>query len=165
MHTGEAELAPTNSLAAPEEKIRLNDMTIFQLWDEQRDLEKRLKTAVPLRKLSPAHLEELLAETRKQRDELALPVKMEIHRHFAFSFACFAFTLIGIPLGIRAHRKETTFGIAAALLLVLLYYSFFIVAHALDGYPHLHPYLIVWIPNFIFEAAGIVLLWRANRGF
>jgi lipopolysaccharide export system permease protein len=143
-------------------KPRLSDMTFLQLWTELHDVEKRL--SLPLaRNLTTNQLHAIKQQMLKERGDLTTPIRVHIHRQVAFSFACFGFTLVGIPLGIRVHRRETNIGIAIALLLAGVYFSMVLLAQSLDTKPQYFPYLIVWLPNFIFQAVGAVLLWRANR--
>jgi lipopolysaccharide export system permease protein len=152
-----------NTVSNDPGKPRLSDMTFWQLRDELHNLEQRIGLA-PDPSLTPDELRAQVREFNRQRKDLTEPIRVEMHREVAFSFACFGFTLVGIPLGIRVHRRETNVGIAMALVLVLVYYSFIIASQSLAGRPELVPHLILWLPNFIFQAAGAVLLWRANRG-
>ena len=155
------------TIKLPEQKTtppKIRDMTFAQLRDELRDLDKRISAPGPLKNLSVEQLRAMKTQWQKQRKDLSTVVQVQIHQQVAFSFACFGFTLVGIPLGIRMHRRETNIGIALALLLVAIYYSFIIAAKALDTRPEFAPHLIMWLPNFVFQAAGAVLLWRANRG-
>lgn len=117
-------------------------------------------------KLSEMNLKQLIRERdeREAQGVSNMPVRVQIHRQLSFSFACFAFTLVAIPLAIQAHRRETSIGIAIALVLVMIYFSFIIIGDALESKEHLQPHLILWFPNFLFQAVGAVLLNRANRG-
>jgi lipopolysaccharide export system permease protein len=146
----------------PGSSPRLSDMTFLQLWNELHDVEKRL--SMPLaRRLTKNELRVAKQRLAKERADITTPIRVHIHRQVAFSFACFGFTLVGIPLGIRVHRRETNIGIAMALLLAGIYFSMVLLAQSLDTKPQYAPYLIVWLPNFVFQAVGAVLLWRANR--
>jgi lipopolysaccharide export system permease protein len=140
-------------------KPRVSDMTFGQLQDELSNLEQQVT--------SPASTNRMNALPRKIDDlseNLIERVRVEMQRQIAFSFAPFGFALIGIPLGIRVHRRETNIGVAIALALVLVYYSFIILGEELSLRPEFYPHLIVWAPNFIFQIIGAILLWRANRG-
>lgn len=145
-------------------RVRISDMTFSQFRAELRELEGLLTRSAALDGLTPEQLRLRKADLDKQVKDLTSPLRVQLHRQVALSFACFSFTLIGIPLAIRMHRRETNINFAIALILVLVYYGFLVVAHAFSGRPELSPHLIVWMPNFVFTAIGAVLLWRANRG-
>jgi lipopolysaccharide export system permease protein len=88
----------------------------------------------------------LAARAIDQARTLPTEIRIELHKRLALSCAAFCFALIGIPLGIRAHRRESTLGVAIGLGIALLFYLAMILADALKKSPDLHPYWIVWVP-------------------
>lgn len=145
-------------------KPGITDMTFGELKAELNALENRLSLPLPVQKLSPESAQKKRQMVNKQIADVTEPYRMQIHRRVAFSFACFGFTLVGIPLGIRVHRRETNIGIVIALLLVGVYYGLLVVAESMTNRPEFAPHLLMWLPNFVFQAVGAVLLWRANKG-
>ena len=71
--------------------------------------------------------------------------------------------LIGVPLGIRVSRRETSANLGVAISLALGYYFLTVMVGWLDGHPEYRPDLLLWIPNAIFLALGGWMLWRIDR--
>jgi lipopolysaccharide export system permease protein len=145
-------------------KKRVSDMTFWELQEEMRNLQERLRAPVPPQTLTSDELRQQQRDWEKQRNGLLSPILTEIHANVSFAFSCFSFTLVGIPLAIRAHRRETSVGVAVALIVALIFHGFVGVGEALSSRPEFYPHLLVWVPNLLFQALGCVMLWRANRG-
>ena len=73
------------------------------------------------------------------------------------------FAIIGVPLGVTAHRRETSIGFAMGLIVATTYFLFVIVGDTLRGNPHAHPELLVWFPNVLFIVLGVFLFRRLAR--
>ncbi|HEV2331356.1 MAG TPA: LptF/LptG family permease [Verrucomicrobiae bacterium] len=139
----------------------ISDMTFIELQDKLHQLQQ-LQQRIP--ETAATNQTPAILDAARKLPENLEQVRVIMQRQLAFAFAPFGFALLGIPLGIRVQRRETNIGVAIALMLVILYYGFVMLAWQLASRPECYPHLIVWAPNLIFQAAGAVLLWRANRG-
>ena len=101
-------------------------------------------------------------DKKKQASELSA-AKTEVSKRFSFSLASLAFALIGVPLAITAHRKETTTGFLLSLVVAFVYFVFILVADTLKENPKAHPELLIWLPNVIFIGLGLWLFYRLSR--
>ena len=75
--------------------------------------------------------------------------KVEFNKRFVFSMASICFILIGIPLGIRSQRKESTVGMAISLAVSLGYYVLVILMLSLEEAYAIYPYVLIWLPVLI----------------
>src|SRR5216683_1514974 len=129
----------------------------------------------------PISLEELYEKEKKRPSRSALSIQQlleqlksgnkreqsasrtEINKRFSFPFACLAFAIIGVPLGVTAHRRETSVGFAMGLIVAITYFLFVIIGDTLRGNAKFHPELLVWFPNVLFIVLGALLFRRLAR--
>jgi len=95
--------------------------------------------------------------------ELASPYLTELQARISFSIAAFTFIVVGLPLAIQTQRRETSWGVVLALVIVGLYYFLGAIGRGFKDYAALYPELIIWTPNILFQAIGFWLFYRANR--
>jgi len=90
-----------------------------------------------------------------ERGRNTTPHYVEIHQRMSLALSPIAFLLIGIPFAVRQRRAETSVGLLAALVLGLGFYAFLLLTDSLQLQTHLHPELLVWIPNIIYQSGGL----------
>ncbi len=112
---------------------------------------------------SALSIEQLLEQLKSENQHERSASRTEINKRFSFPFACIAFAIIGVPLGVTAHRRETSIGFAMGLIVAITYFLFVIIGDTLRDNPHVHPELLVWFPNVLFIVLGAFLFRRLAR--
>jgi len=100
---------------------------------------------------------------RGLKEEALRELAIELNKKLTVPFSCLVFALIGMPLGIRAHRSIRSRGFTLGLFLVLAYYLLRLSGEALVETGRLSPILGTWTPNGIFATAGILLFSLSAR--
>ena len=130
------ELTINLNKAAKEMVKNESDMTLAELQD-------RIRTHV--------------VDDKDRRDAL-----IEMNRRFALPFACLAFALVGVPLGIQNQRSGKAAGFAISIGVILVYYIMMSVGKTLAQKGIVHPALTVWAPDILFLLLGAYLFRKTD---
>lgn len=148
------------SPARPERYDRIrNASQQILLLDRYRETPRLLSRS--LRELT---LPQLLEQHEKFTEEYDRRMaQVEIHKKFSIPFACLAFGIIGLPLGITNRRGGKSSGFTLSIAIILLYYVALNNGEDMARTGVLHPAIAMWLPNIVLTATGIYLLRRANQ--
>ena len=102
-------------------------------------------------------------EEEKRRASAQSSARTEVSKRFSFAMASFAFGLIGVPLAITAHRKETSIGFLLSLIVAFVYFFFIILADTVRNNPKFYPEYLIWTPNVLFIGLGAWLFYRLSQ--
>ncbi|KXU35052.1 hypothetical protein AXK12_00115 [Cephaloticoccus capnophilus] len=139
------------------EQVRLPLDSIFA----RRSVRQKLKW------LSYSELRRRAAEISQNATPEGLRQKMElrlvIQEKQQNALAILSFALIGIPLGIRISRRETSANLGIAVALSLGYYFLTVAINWLDRSPELRPDLLLWLPNLLCLGLAALLFRRIGQ--
>lgn len=103
------------------------------------------------------------AKDRKEQARAEMKVRLVLQEKFTTALSVLSFALIGVPLGIKVSRRETSANLGLALLLVLGYYFLTVMVKWLDRHPEYRPDLLLWLPNLVFIGLAVWLFRRTER--
>ena len=86
--------------------------------------------------------------------------KVEFSKRIVFAFASICFVLVGIPLGIKAQRKESSVGMAVSLCIALGYYMVVILMLSMQKNHVFHPHILIFLPVVFCTVAAVYLVRR-----
>jgi LPS export ABC transporter permease LptF/LPS export ABC transporter permease LptG len=141
-------------------ELSTNGMLRFLLLDRFAEEDDLRAAAKSYRAMT---LSELMREARRPN----LPIDrnviwVEIHKKFAFPFACLSFSALALPLGISNRRGGKSSGFSLSILIILAYYVVIRSGEDMARTGELNPALAMWLPNVILIVTGLWLMRRAN---
>ena len=87
-----------------------------------------------------------------------IPLRVQLHRKLSFPVVCVVMTLLGIPFAFVVARKGALYGIAASIVIAIVYWACIAIFDALGNHAALPPMLAAWAPNILFGAAGLYMM-------
>ena len=145
----------------PDTFYKLNFKTYYMTLDLS-EIFKKEKIQKKTREMTINELKGEIARSVSQKID-PTPLYVEIYKKINMSIASFVLMLVGIPLGIKAHRSEKSIGFGMSLLLFAVYWGLFLggIAASLKG--TVPPLIGVSLPNIIFFIFGAFLFTYAAR--
>ena len=145
----------------PESFYKLNSKTYYMTLDLTKIFKKE-SLQKKTREMTVNELTDEIARADKQKID-STPLLVEIYKKINMSAASFVLILMGIPLGIKAHRSEKSIGFGISLLLFAVYWGLFLGGIAVSLRGTVSPLLGVSLPNIVFFIFGTIIFINTAR--
>lgn len=140
-------------------------LSLEKLFGRNSRQKKLREMTFPELRAEQARVTALPFEPEKAREHASAVMKVRLARQEKINtaLAVLSFALIGVPLGIKVSRRETSANLGLAVSLALGYYLLTVMVGWLDRHPDYRPDLLAWAPNAIFLGLGVWLCTRIER--
>ena len=137
----------------------------FKVYHMTIDLSKVMKKENVQKKMREMTVNEIRKEIDRYSSQKidTTPLYVELYKKINMSIASFVLILIGIPLGIRAHRSEKSIGFGISLILFAVYWGLSLSGIALSLKGVVPPLLGVSLPNAVFLICGVIIFINTAR--
>jgi lipopolysaccharide export system permease protein len=88
---------------------------------------------------------------------------VDLYFKLSFPFANFIILLFGLPILSNSRKSGATLSFSLSLLVCFVFWGILQTGRALGHNASLMPMLAAWLPNLIFGALGLVILYRAPK--
>ena len=88
---------------------------------------------------------------------------VEVHKKYSIPFACLAFVILGIPLGIMSRGGGIGIGIGLSMGFFVIYWIFLMTGERLADRMLVTPFWSMWAANILIGVLGFYLTVRNSR--
>jgi lipopolysaccharide export system permease protein len=93
-----------------------------------------------------------------------LRYEVDYHAKFAFAFAAFVMSFLGIPFSVTRQRTGgAAFNVGATLVLAFGYWAAYSSGITLGQHGAMPPMMAVWLPNMAMVGLSAIFLLRLKR--
>jgi lipopolysaccharide export system permease protein len=147
----------TNVLVVPEFDETPERIQLLLKFSDTQSLRGPGSADIPL-----AELWEYLHDNPGLSPEKSHEFLTRFHGRLAAPWTCLVVVLMAIPFGAQSGRRNLFFGVAGSIFICFTYFVLQRVSLAFGINGHLPGWLAAWLPNFVFAAAGIILILRVR---
>ncbi|MDA9951578.1 LptF/LptG family permease [Oligoflexaceae bacterium] len=136
----------------------MNDAVMFPVAPKKLKRDRRSASQMNL-----AELDENI--TRGEDSGIdTLSLKTDYHVKFAFAFAAFVVSLMGLKFAFASERSvESAKSVLIAVLIGMSYWVLLTTLTALGRQGTLTPFVAAWGANFVITIVALSTIWRASR--
>ncbi len=142
---------------------RARNMSIKEIKAKIKEFRAELKLPTAGEENSGAMAVVGPARKRRLREYLIPMYCVEYWKKYSIPFACLAFGLIAVPVGLIVRRGGRMAGLGVGLGIITLYYVFLTAGEKIARTGAIPPFLGAWIPNILTCVLGTILIMRSIR--